>query len=162
MLYLDQNSHLSNSYLKLYNNILTSQKTTNEINETEQYLLDTLRYIKNYEADLIRGGDIIKNYRFSDEREWRYCPKYDECEDLIIDIDEYDTPEKKEECNNQLSKLSLDFGPNDIKYIIIERESEISEFLDVLKKSKGNKYSYNDLERLMTRITTSEQLLTDF
>jgi hypothetical protein len=46
--------------------------------------------------------------------------------------------------------------------VIIKNESEIPEFLDVFKKSKGNIYYYNDVERLMTRLITTEQIIEDF
>lgn len=127
----------------------------------QQHWLNILRHVKNYEADLSRGGEVIKNYRFSDEREWRYTPSYEECKEMAINPSSYKTEKDKEIINKKVENLRLEFEPNDIKYIIIERESEISEFVEILRKSKGNKYSYNDVERLMTRIITSEQIKTD-
>jgi hypothetical protein len=161
VLYIDKGSDLSNSYHSLYNKFFKITKTMNELDESEKQMLDLLRYIKNYEADLIRGGEVIKNYRYSDEREWRFLPDYEKCNLMAISVSIIDTDEKKAIYNGKISGLRLEFEPNDIKYIIIERESEISEFVDVLKKSKGNKYTYNDVERLMTRIITSEQIVTD-
>jgi hypothetical protein len=162
VLYLDKKSHLSSSYSSLYDEIFKKKaKLIKDLNDTQKQILDILRYIKNYEADLSRGGEVISNYRFSDEREWRYAPEFEKYESLALNIKLFDTEEKKKEWNKTLENIKLEFEPNDIKYIIIERESEISEFVDVLKKSKGNKYVYNDLERLMTRIITSEQIVTD-
>jgi len=66
-----------------------------------------------------------------------------------------------EDAKNKLARIKLDFEPNDIKYIIIENDAEISEIVDLLRKAKGNTYSYNDIERLMTRILTTEQIVSD-
>lgn len=55
----------------------------------------------------------------------------------------------------------MEFTPNDIKYIIIESDDEIAEFVELLRTAKGNKYSYHDIERLMTRLLTTEQILGD-
>jgi hypothetical protein len=162
VLYIQSNSYLSVSIEDSYRAIaLGSVNDWAVLNESQKNWLNILRHVKNYEADLSRGGEVIKNYRFSDEREWRYAPNYIDCNEMAIHHDSYKTDDEKKEMNEKLKKLRLNFEPNDIKYIIIERESEISEFVEILKKSKGNKYSYNDVERLMTRIITSEQIKTD-
>jgi len=161
VLYIQSKSYLAKSIEDTYREIRTQQSDWNKLTLKEQNSLNILRHVKNYEADLSRGGEVIKDYRFSDEREWRYTPNYEDCKLMAIHTDGYKTDEQKEGMNKSLDKVSLKFEPNDIKYIIIERESEISEFVEVLKKSKGNTYSYNDVERLMTRIITSEQIKTD-
>ncbi|WP_407263745.1 abortive infection system antitoxin AbiGi family protein, partial [Klebsiella quasipneumoniae] len=46
----------------------------------EQYndFINTMRYMKNYEGNLIRNKKpLIKNYRFANEHEWRYIPDVD-------------------------------------------------------------------------------------
>jgi hypothetical protein len=68
----------------------------------------------------------------------------------------------KNRINNKLEGSGLYFEPKDIKYVIIKSESEIKEFIDVLRDTKGIKYSYNDVERLMTRLITADQILSDF
>ncbi len=162
VIYIQPGSFLAKSIEESYRNINT-EKTVDwsKLPADQKNWLNILRYVKNYEADLSRGGEVIKNYRFSDEREWRYTPSYEECNEMAIGLASYQTEEQKKSINQGISHLRLEFEPNDIKYIIIERESEISEFVEILKKSKGNHYSYNDVERLMTRIITSEQIKTD-
>ena len=120
--------------------------------------------MKNYQDELTCGGSLIKNYRYSDEREWRYAPPIDAKCSPIISTSFFDNEENKEAVEKSradIDKLELTFEPNDIKYIIIENDSEISEFLDLLKKAKGKTYSYHDIERLMTRILTTEQIVSD-
>jgi hypothetical protein len=60
-----------------------------------------------------------------------------------------------------LLPIRLEFEPNDIKYIIINDDSEIGEFVDHLRRVKGKNYSLHDIERLTTRIFTTEQIKTD-
>lgn len=162
VIYMQANSLLAKSINENYLEITTDEFVEwKTLSTNQKNWLNILRYVKNYEADLSRGGEVIKNYRFSDEREWRYSPTYEDCIEMAINADAYKSEEQKNIINKGIENLRLEFEPNDIKYIIIERESEISEFLEILKKSKGNKYSYNDVERLMTRIITSEQIKTD-
>ncbi|WP_369681790.1 abortive infection system antitoxin AbiGi family protein [Pseudomonas gingeri] len=123
-----------------------------------------MRHTKNYEADLNRGGKSIPNYRFSDEREWRFVPSIDNQCSMVFGLD---YASQKENANvielskTILEKEALTFEPNDIKYIIIENDDEISDFLDFLRKAKGKSYTYHDIEQLMTRILTAEQIFTD-
>jgi len=81
---------------------------------------------------------------------------------MILAKSDYDTEEDKDKENQKLKNIRLQFEPNDIKYVIIEKDSEIPEFLDILRSSKGKKYTYHDVERLMTRIITTEQIVSDF
>jgi hypothetical protein len=41
-----------------------------------EHFIYSLYYTKHYEADLERENDITKDYRFYDEREWRYMPEF--------------------------------------------------------------------------------------
>lgn len=162
VIYIQSGSFLASSIHESYRSIPKPQSVEwDKISPDQKNWLNILRYVKNYEGDLSRGGEVVKNYRFSDEREWRFTPSYEECNAMAISTTAYQTDDQKKKVNKRISDLILEFEPNDIKYIIIERESEISEFVEVLKRSKGNKYSYNDVERLMTRIITSEQIKTD-
>lgn len=163
VLYLDKNSILSISYLKIYERlIIDPNKTILDLSIEQKQIVDILRYIKNYQNDLIRKGQVYKNYRFSDEREWRFVPDITNDFPLILSMSGNETKEVKEVINNLLKDIRLEFEPNDIKYIIINTEDEISEFLSLLRDSKGKKYSYNDVEKLMTRILTTDQIMSDF
>lgn len=160
VIYMEQNSSLSANYLEL-REIFRKGKYDkySDIPKQERVLYDFFRYMKNYEGDLSRiGMETIKNYRFSDEREWRYVIAHDEDIEGIYNSDKFD----KEMADKSIECYSLDFEPNDIKYVIIDNENEIEEFLDIFQKDKGRKYSYADIQRLSTRILTSEQIRHDF
>lgn len=158
--YVDKNSSVGKAYhgafVDLFHN---KKKKTSELTNTESQLLDVFRYMKNYEADLDRNGIIMRDYRFADEKEWRYVPTKDETSKMVIKTDLY--VKNKNHANAFLSDIRLTFEPKDIKYIIIQHDNEITEFIRILQQTKG-KYAYEDVERLMTRIITVEQIKTDF
>jgi len=159
--YVDKNSSVGKAYFEAFVELFHNQsRKVTEINEIESKLLNVYRYMKNYEADLVRNEQIEHDYRFADEKEWRYVPTKEEARNMVLRTDVY--LKDKIGSNQKLDTLRLYFEPKDIKYIIIKHENEITEFIDILRKSKGTKYSYNDVERLMTRIITSDQILTDF
>lgn len=159
VLYIENNSKLSESYHAVYfNYVVNSGKNLYELDNNEKSIVDILRYIKNYQHDLIRGGNVYKNYRFSDEREWRHVLDYKEHPQFIFADNDID----KSVAMESISSYRLEFEPNDIKYVIIQSENEISEFVNLFRSTKGKKYSYNDVERLMTRLVTTEQIVEDF
>lgn len=77
VLYLDKNSTLTkNIIINTPGAICRTNKleAINNMGEDDRRAFDFIRYLKNYQEDLKRvGNKILKNYRFSDEREWRYA-----------------------------------------------------------------------------------------
>lgn len=160
VLYIDNTSTLGAEFRET-SEILFKGKAFKDFSAHEIMVMNLFRYMKNYQEKLNRNGVIEDNYRYSDEREWRYILD-DKLAVPSIFIKDYDTVEKKDAVNGTLVDFRLEFEPNDISYIIIESEEEISDFIDILRKSKSKKYSMNDIERLMTRMITTEQILSDF
>lgn len=155
VLYLESESNLAHSFEKILGEyVIAKDLDSKDANDVERAVIDIFRYTKNYQADLNRENEVIKDYRFSDEREWRYVLELSETEKYICNHNE---------CSEiDLSEHYLTFEPNDIQYVIIKDENEIHEFLDVFRNAKGNKYSFHDVERLMTRIITCKQIMNDF
>lgn len=156
VLYVEKNSFFSENMLKLL-------RSTNDNVESKDNALTVVSYIKNYENTLSRKNKKpIPNYRFSDEREWRYVPPYSK-EDRFPAINKtvYENPQLKVQFDDKIKDLRLTFEPNDIKYIIIQDETEIKEMYNFLKDVKG-KYSSHDVDRLTTRLITTEQIKSDF
>ena len=164
VLYIEKDSYLSASYYSAYDSYIETQnKNISEMAAHEKSMADILRYMKNYQGNLTRNRkNTIPDYRFSDEREWRYVIDFNEETEMFLSPDEYTTPEQKAQENDLIKDFRLEFTPNDIKYIIIEKEDEIIDFLNILRGAKGDKFSHNEVERLTTRIITTEQLMTDF
>lgn len=165
VLYVAQESNLSTSYKMAFNYYTkvtgAITRTIDNLSNEQRALVDLLRYIKNYEADLTRWSVTTPNYRFSDEREWRYVPPYSEECDMLRFEAWYAKPDNKAVSDAKLVDLRLEFEPNDIKYIIINDDAEIGEFIGHLRDVKGKKYTLHDVDRLTTRILTTEQIKGD-
>lgn len=159
VLYLEKNSNLSKSIINFYKEYITDRIHLDKLTEYQKQLFDILRHTKNYQNDLVRQEKTYKDYRYYDEREWRYVLKYTEDHQIFHIVNgSYD----KENANNNIKKHRLKFTPNDIKYIIIEDDTEINEFIRILQSAKGRNFSYEDVEKLTTRIITSKQIMDDF
>jgi hypothetical protein len=161
VLYMAQTSMLSDSYRKAWNKSVDDSEDDDVWGEDERCFSDVLRYIKNYEGDLVRKGTTVKNYRFSDEREWRYAPPHSDEYEFLVASGWYDQDDNKFNTDKKLENLRLPFEPGDIKYIIIDNDAEIGDFIDHLRRAKGKNYSLHEIERLTTRILTTEQIMGD-
>jgi hypothetical protein len=160
VLYVQSGSSLAEAYEVLLKQLTAEEKKGAVDKDPRRMAKDIVRYIKNYEGPLERTGmATVKNYRYSDEREWRYVPQHDECPMLYTEKDF--KIEGKEAANAKASSLRLEFGPDDIKYIIIRNDDEIREFVTHLREAKGDKYSLGQIERLTTRLLTTEQIHGD-
>lgn len=170
VLYVEEESNLANNFFtQLFKKISDGKSTLtqDELSLEEKFILDIVRYMKNYEGDLVRIGKKAKmDYRFSDEREWRYVLKPEEEYILygnLITIKNQPkmVNEAKMQFNLKIDHLRLDFEPDDINYIIIKSEKERDSVIRNLKMVKG-KYPHEQVERLTSRIMSVEQILTDF
>ncbi|RYU92773.1 abortive infection system antitoxin AbiGi family protein [Emticicia agri] len=161
ILYIDDNSIIGEEFYKTFLKYIESKPQFVDVMlMDDRFYLDIIRYMKNYDGMLTRKG-VTKYYRFSDEREWRYVPEHSHEFDPMLGFKYYNTEEQKNAENAKLKDLRLEFEPNDISYIFIKNDSEITDFVDLLSKVK-RKYNYDDVNRLMTRIITTEQIFNDF
>jgi hypothetical protein len=166
VLYMDKSSQLSNSYrtaLKYFTSNAIKEGTKNIDDDHKNAIIalaDILGYIKNYDGDLVRNDEKRQNYRFSDEREWRYVPASNNKQIWLVHGKSYEDPTRREKADNLAQSHLLEFEPNDIRYIIIRDDSEIHDFVNHLRNAKG-KYAYDDVERLTTRILTAQQIRED-
>ncbi len=125
-------------------------------------LMNMYRYVKNYEGELIRKGKLVDpNYRFADEREWRFVPPLETPGvEPFVAISNITTQRQKDEYNSKVAHIKLSFEPDDIKYLFVETENDISELIDHLDYAKS-KYSNDIRRRLASRILTVEQVQND-
>lgn len=124
-----------------------------------------IRYIKPYEGKFYRNGDYLENpVRFYDEREWRFTPSREflfskEMKDSYKS-EYFIDPKKRRALNIKLAKhIKLEFEPNDVKFIIVERDNEIPDMIKKLDDIFGKTASSNDLKLLGTRLISLEQIL---
>lgn len=163
VLYLAKDSLFANSYINFFREHFENpekRKGIPDLSDDSKRLIDIVRYMKNYENTLTRGNVVYQNYRFYDEREWRYVLDFTDHDQFFYpaNTDKFD----KEAANKSIESYELTFEPNDIKYIIIKDESEINEFINILRNAKGRKFTLDMVEKLNTRIITSTQIIDDF
>jgi len=126
------------------------------------------QFVKPYEGKLYRSNSTTSDLiRFYDEREWRFVPDTSLRNNVVrsyLSEKEYLDAQELETANGSLANdtFSLSFEPKDIKYIIVNKESEIHEMLKKVIKIKGGKFSYDDVQILTTRIISMEQIIEDF
>ena len=138
---------------------------SNRVESLNSKLSHFIRYIKPYEGKFYRNGEYLENpVRFYDEREWRFTPSREflfskEMKDSYKS--EYFIDSKKRRALNiKLAKhIKLTFEPNDVKFIIVERDSEIPDMIKKLDDIFGKTASSNDLKLLGTRLISLEQIL---
>jgi hypothetical protein len=124
--------------------------------------IDIVRYIKPYSGSFCRNGKLRRNVRFYDEREWRYVPAIGSPIDkLFLTKDEFDDEKSRAQYNEKLEKAILSFEPDDIRYVIVEKEEQIPPMIKKLKEIKAPKYDKQTIEILMSRIIASQQILSD-
>lgn len=163
VIYFNRNSHMAKNLMELTGWIVKSGGRTTEV------FGGVLEYLKPYEGILYRGGGVTReNVRFYDEHEWRYVPDVRVLKGnkiaLAISRSTYQQAEKLKDANKKLERdeTRLAFNADDIKYIIIDDESEINEMIRELRVIKGSKYDLDTIERLVSRIITVKQIEDDF
>lgn len=168
VLYLNKSCRLTENFISGLNGIYAHLNRLNDIEQVEKLtksytnILSTYQYLKNYEGRLIRNGKIkSENYRFADEREWRYVPSLEQTGvQPFVAISNIDTLEKKLLHNQRIAHLRLSFQPDDIKYLIIQNDGEINELINHLLEVK-DRFGSETIQRLTSRILTTEQIRND-
>ncbi|MEN2413243.1 abortive infection system antitoxin AbiGi family protein [Flavobacterium mesophilum] len=143
-------------------NSLNSMEEITRLGEDYKNIIDIYRYIKNYDGELKRKNKPLEpNYRFADDREWRYVPNINTINiNPFIPISRIRTSEQKQQLNATMNHLGLNFQPEDIKYLIVEKEEEIIELINHLESVKG-RFDIQTRRRLSSRILTIEQIQND-
>ncbi len=163
LLYSTLDSPLMKSFKAIYN---TSDRKLEPNSEEKRKQVIRLRYfisfIKPYEGTLVRGQKTYSNYRFYDEREWRYVPNNSLYTYKMYTEDQY----KKERDKNSGAKIkfskNLAFSPDDVKFIIVKKESQLLYMHNTITKIKRRFYQEDKVKVLSSRLISSENLLEDF
>jgi hypothetical protein len=165
--YVNKNCDFADNFIDALNGIYRHLNTVKDgdiyqgLSDDYMKIVDAYRYIKNYEGKLTRNGKTINNFRFADEREWRYIPPLSKSDVLpFIPISRIRTKKQKAEYNDKIAHLKLHFEPNDIRYLIVESEDDIVYLVNHLRVVK-NRFSQHDIDRLSSRILTAEQIHND-
>ena len=103
-----------------------------------QRIVYILSYIKKYEGALPKRN--YKNYRFYDERELRFVPDADSLKEYGERpfLGNYETYKKTHNNSSLLNKsLNVPYEWDDIKYVIVEKDSEKLEFKNLIESLSG-------------------------
>lgn len=156
---------LANGLNSMYSNIskMNDWDDLNRMTKSYHNIMNIYRYVKNYEGELVRDGKLVdKNYRFADEREWRFVPSLETSGvEPFVAISNITTQQQKDKYNEKVSHISLSFEPDDIKYLFVEKEDDISELIEHLDYAKS-KFTNEIRRKLASRIITVEQIQNDF
>ncbi|MFQ5441298.1 MAG: abortive infection system antitoxin AbiGi family protein [Thermodesulfobacteriota bacterium] len=142
---------------------LAGQITSDSIGNSIDTLRDFFNFIKPYEGKLWRNGAFKNGIQFYDEREWRFVPSIDD-EDGIkryLNKEIFLDKTRKDEETQKLKSKKLSFAPNDIKYIIVDKESEIYDMAIKIEDIKM-KFPLKHVKILVTRIISMEHIKDDF
>jgi len=165
VMYASKDSLFIENFMKaiedFFKMVIDSTDTSGKYETAYNNTINTLRYIKNYKGDLIRpNGGTKSDYVFANEREWRYVPPISNDISAFIPIDRIQTSQQKSEFNEKVSHLKLSFKPDDIKYLVVKKDSDINALIKYLKQVK-NGFSTDIIDRLASRILTYEQIEKD-
>jgi len=169
VLYLERESSLSAHITKQVGKIMDTLDTLSDGKQPSSADLDLTRdlpilmsYLKNYEGRLVRGTVNSDNYRFYDEREWRYIPTIEELDGAPYVVQGIQYSEDKDGYNSKLADKYLKFRHTDISYIIVDSENDIPEILTTLNEVFEDICTSKDLKILSTKIITKNQIYNDF
>ena len=163
VIYTYTNSALTDNTFELFYKIF---------NKEDKDLLECFnsifQYIKPYSGPFKKGGKVFENVKFYDEREWRYVPKlFEDISSWLRKTDEKSLEESIINVNEVMletfyEKAKLKFDANDIKYLIVKNADDIHEIIKFFKNLKSNKYSMTEIELLMTKISSLEDIIHDY
>ncbi len=166
VIYMEHSSHLLERMVSTFIESLKKRNDSKAPKEEKAFtdlFLNIMSYSKNYEGRLIRKTkEVIKDYRFSDEREWRYVPPIKILRDnkakLFVPAKDYKN--NKDKWNQIIEPIRVKLKARDIKYIIIKNESELSSTIQFIQ-SYVKKDFPNLQNKLISRIITSDQIRRD-
>jgi Protein of unknown function (DUF2743). len=126
-------------------------------------------YTKLHKGRFFRGGVFEPEiFNFYDEREWRYVPRVKKIRDLNVSrVLTWGFAKKPgnelifDNWNNVIKKANLNFEPDDVKYIIVEKEGDILTLANELKRIKS-RFSEDQIILLTTRLISMENIKEDF
>ena len=125
-----------------------------KIPKTNGGFIDLLRYMKPYQGPLKLKWTEYENYRFYDEREWRFVPSIGSGAQPIASQKQYEADRASLE--DGLEGIRLEFLPDDINFIILKDNEEIPKFLSYIRGIE--KFSAEEKDILGTKILTCESL----
>jgi len=146
-----------------------------EVNPSNDQFLGLVQILKSYyktsEGQMYKDGKFQDTiYNFYNEREWRYVPfglieKAAEKEPNIrafLEKEIFDNEEQREKNNGILAAYcSINFEPNDIKYLIVKAQTDLSNLADFIETSYLKDAEKKVVRNFISRIYVLDELMED-
>ena len=160
VLYIDEGSSIS----KTLGELLIERRNANSNLTVDQRnkILRIKSFTKNYSGLLKRKGIEIIDYKYYDEREWRFVPESKVLAGAKFSIHLKDYLKEKDKFNNQIADIRIKFKAHDITYIIVEKTNEIPKLIKVLKEHFLHKLTDNELDLLLSKVCSTTQIQEDY
>jgi hypothetical protein len=158
VLYMSKGSSINNTYLN-YMAETISKKTKADLKAMD-FMKKLIVYAKNYQADLERKNVKIPDYRFYNEREWRFILQVHNRKSIQPVFSP--KPGDKETLNESISDIRIDFDVKHITYIIVKTIDEIEVAINSIRSSYNDRCTNKQLDILLTKIISVEQIRNDF
>ena len=161
ILYVHDNTSFVLQVLSALNwSLELSEKDAEHLNERLAQVMSMFFMMKPYEDYQERNGKR-KKVRFYDEREWRYLPPIGGQHINFLTEEKFKDKAQRERLNSFNEQYGVNFNPDVINYIIVEKEDEIVPLMHDLHSIKGN-FSYKSVELLCSRILSMDRIREDF
>lgn len=151
VLYLERQSDLTNDIINNFRNITTSSKDDLEnslngdrINHKSiltKQLIKVFAHSKNYDGILVRNNiEKAEKYPFGMEREWRKIIREENIPYFLVG----DEMDKKNEFNEKLKNIRVDYSIEHLKGIIVESDWQVDKVKEIiLSKFKLDEFPKN-------------------
>ena len=161
VVYLEEKSYLSKSYNEAGKFLFELHEDSEiDIKEHLQPILEALLNIDRFRKPRVGMLNGNPNYKFYDEREWRYIPNMS-ITDFKPQLNELEYPKyKKKNKKPHLKKHPIKFKASDIRYLIVATEDDLVDIVDYLQ-TLDNLGSPKEIQVLTTRIITANQINED-
>ena len=140
------------------------KKDSEHLSERLAQVMSMFFMMKPYEGYQERDGKR-KKVRFYDEREWRYIPPIDRPIGghpfNFLTEQKFNDKKQRDRFNSYNEKYGVNFNPDVINYLIVEKEEEIVSLIHELHAIKGN-FPYKSVELLSSRIISMDRIREDF
>jgi len=172
VVYLEQRSILNRSLMAVLNfmhedwhEIMEEEAFSKWYETTYKGTISIIKSMKNFEGPLTRNGKT-ENYKFYDEREWRYIPTIAEIHNAkypdIFWEDEFANLMERFPTKPHFTDYIIGLEGKFIKHPVVSSEVEVPALIDKLAKMKHLHQNEEEFNLLLTKIKTAKQIKEDF
>ena len=123
--------------------------------------IELAAYCKPYQGIVRRKAGEVP-VTFYDEHEWRYVPRtIYKTTQFFFDTIEHPEKNRLQQLSLETKRFSIGFEADDIRYIVVERNDEISAAIELIRRAFGGA-SESTVSRLLTRVVSLDDVGRDF